>query len=67
MAVPPLVQDKISCFSRVCKVADVYESLTSPVVYRRAMKPLDALIVMTCDMKGTFGPKVLRNFISLLT
>ncbi|MFT4578436.1 MAG: putative nucleotidyltransferase with HDIG domain [Nitrospinales bacterium] len=62
-----LAQDKISYFSRVCKVADVYESLTSPVVYRRAMKPLDALTIMTRDMKGTFDPKVLRNFISLLT
>lgn len=62
-----LASDKISYFSRVCKVADVYESLTSPVVYRRAMKPLDALTIMTRDMKGMFDPKVLRNFISLLT
>ncbi len=62
-----LASDQISHFSRICKVADVYESLTSPVVYRKAMKPLDALTVMTRDMKGVFDPKILRNFISLLT
>ncbi|MBT6718428.1 MAG: HD domain-containing protein [Nitrospina sp.] len=62
-----LASDKISYFSRVCKVADVYESLTSPVVYRKAMKPLDALTIMTRDMKSMFDPKVLRNFITLLT
>lgn len=61
------MQDKIYYFSQVCKVADVYESLTSPLVYRRAMKSYDALTLMTRNMKSMFDPKVLRNFISLLT
>lgn len=61
-----LAKDQISYFSRIYKVADVYESLTSPVVYRKAMKPLDALTIMTRDMKSMFDPKVLRNFITLL-
>jgi HD-GYP domain-containing protein (c-di-GMP phosphodiesterase class II) len=43
------------------------EKRTFPAVYRRAMKPLDALTIMTRDIKGKFYPKILRNFVSLLT
>ena len=58
----PLRKTKFLIFLLVCKVADDYESLTSPMIYRRAMKPLDALTIITRDMKGTFDPKILRNF-----
>jgi HD-GYP domain-containing protein (c-di-GMP phosphodiesterase class II) len=42
------------------------DKISYPVVYRRAMKPLYALTIMTHDMKGVFDPKVLSNFISHL-
>jgi HD-GYP domain-containing protein (c-di-GMP phosphodiesterase class II) len=41
---------KISYFLRIRKVADFYESLKSTVIYRPAMKPLDALTIMTRDV-----------------
>jgi HD-GYP domain-containing protein (c-di-GMP phosphodiesterase class II) len=45
-----LAKFKISYFLRICKVADVYESPKSPMIYRRPMKPLDALSIMTRDI-----------------
>ena len=61
----PLRKTKFLIFLLVCKVADDYESLTSPMIYRRAMKPLDGLTIITRDMRGTFDPKILRIFFSV--
>jgi HD-GYP domain-containing protein (c-di-GMP phosphodiesterase class II) len=56
----------ISLLSRICKVADVYDSLVSPKKFRRAMSTMEALTEMTQNMRDTFDLEIIRNFIVLL-
>jgi HD-GYP domain-containing protein (c-di-GMP phosphodiesterase class II) len=53
-------------FARICKVADVYDALTTHRSYKRAMTPYDALIVMGKKMKNEFDLDVLGNFIRFM-
>jgi HD-GYP domain-containing protein (c-di-GMP phosphodiesterase class II) len=56
----------ISHFARICKVADVYDALTTHRSYKRAMTPYDALIVMGKKMKREFDLEILGNFIRFM-
>lgn len=58
--------DKIPFTSRICKVCDVYDALTSRRVYKKGMKAFEALQLMTSEMRGEFDPDILRAFIVLL-
>ena len=55
--------DAISHFSRICKVMDVYDALTTRRSYKNAMTPLEALKVMNNDMKGHFDSTIFADFI----
>ena len=56
----------ISLLSRICKVADVYDSMVSPRKYRKAMSSMEALTLMTQSLRDTFDLEVIRNFIVML-
>ena len=56
----------ISLLSRICKVADVYDSMVSPRKYRKAMTPMEALSMMTQNLRDTFDLEIIRNFIVML-
>ena len=55
--------DAISHFSRICKVMDVYDALTTRRSYKKAMTPLEAFKVMKNDMEGHFDPKIFADFV----
>ena len=61
-----LVGEEIAHFARICKLADVYDALTTHRSYKRALTPFDALIVMGKEMKNEFDLKVLGNFIQFM-
>ncbi len=59
-------KQEISLLSRICKVADVYDSMVSPRKYRKAMSPMEALTLMTQNLRDTFDLAIVRNFIVML-
>lgn len=52
--------------SRVCKVCDVYDALTSKRSYKSGMQAFEALQLMTGEMKNKFDPEILKVFILFL-
>jgi HD-GYP domain-containing protein (c-di-GMP phosphodiesterase class II) len=57
----------ISLFSRIVAIADVYDAITSPRVYRsRALSPDRALGYMLEKSGTTFDPVLLKVFINML-
>lgn len=61
-----LVGDEISYYARICKVADVYDALTTRRSYKKALAPFDALTVMGQQMKNEFDLEILGNFIKYM-
>ncbi len=55
--------EEIPFTSRVCKVCDVYDALTSKRSYKNGMNAFEALQLMTTEMKDKFDPEVLKHFI----
>ncbi|MBI1388947.1 MAG: HD domain-containing protein [bacterium] len=49
--------------SRLCKVVDVYDALTSRRSYKKGLKPFEALRLMTSEMKDKIDQNILREFI----
>jgi len=52
--------------SRLCKVVDVYDALTSNRSYKQRMTPFDALVLMTRDMKTQIDQDLMKEFILFL-
>lgn len=52
--------------SRICKVCDVYDALTSKRSYKSGMNAFEALQLMTQEMKNKFDPDILKTFIIFL-
>lgn len=61
-----LVGEEIAPFARICKLADVYDALTTHRSYKRALTPFDALNVMRKEMKNEFDLKIMGNFIQFM-
>ncbi len=57
-----LVGDEISIWAQVVSVADVYDALTSPRVYKKAFDHETAVKMIYNGECGTFNPKVLEAF-----
>jgi putative two-component system response regulator len=57
-----LVGDDISIWAQVASVADVYDALTSPRVYKSAFDHETAVRMILNGECGTFNPKVLETF-----
>ncbi len=61
-----LAGEEISYFSRICKVMDVYDALTSRRTYRNPANPFDTLALMKRNMTDEFDPAILDNFIKYM-
>ncbi len=56
----------IHLFGRIAAIADVYDALTSDRSYQRAMKPVDALHLMTTRLASHFDRSLLTQFVKTL-
>ncbi len=61
-----LKQEEISPFARICKISDVYDALTTRRSYKRALAPLEALLIMKQKMGEEFDPQFLSSFICFM-
>ncbi len=60
-----LVGDEITVWSQVVSIADVYDALISPRVYKKPFTP-DRAVEMICDGQcGVFNPKLIRCFLEV--
>lgn len=59
-------KNAIPLTSRLCKVVDVYDALTSNRSYKLRMNAFDALVLMTRDMKTQIDQDLLKEFILFL-
>ncbi len=58
--------DTIPLTSRICKVCDVYDALTSKRAYKNEIKPFEALQMMKTKMVSHFDKDLLIQFIHFL-
>jgi putative nucleotidyltransferase with HDIG domain len=56
----------IHLFGRIAAIADVYDAMTSDRSYQRAMKPVDALHLMTTHLSSHFDQDLLSQFVKTL-
>jgi HD-GYP domain-containing protein (c-di-GMP phosphodiesterase class II) len=65
---PRLFQKKDpSLFGRIIQIADVYDAMTTPRVYRKkSYSPDQALAIMLKDRETTFDPILLKIFVGLV-
>jgi HD-GYP domain-containing protein (c-di-GMP phosphodiesterase class II) len=64
---PKLFRKKeISLFGRIIQIADVYDAMTTPRVYRKAWTPEQALAFMLRDRGKHLDPILLKIFIGLV-
>lgn len=57
--------DEISVWAQIVSIADVYDALVSPRVYKKAMGYDEALELITGGGCGVFNPKLLEAFLSI--
>jgi len=58
---------KVSLFGRIIQIADVYDALSTPRVYRKeAFTPEQALAIMLKDGETEYDPILLKTFIGLV-
>ena len=57
--------EQISLFGRIAAIVDTYDVLTTNRTYKKALKPFDALHVLS-KTDGNFDQNLLRDFIALL-
>ncbi|HTV03212.1 MAG TPA: HD domain-containing phosphohydrolase [Luteitalea sp.] len=56
----------IHLFGRIAAIADVYDAMTSDRSYQRAMKPVDALHLMSTHLAPHFDRNLLQTFVKTL-
>jgi putative nucleotidyltransferase with HDIG domain len=61
-----LAGEEISLFARICKLTDIYDALTTRRSYKKALKSIEALTIMTSKMRDELDPKLLNSFIRML-
>ena len=61
-----LAGNDIALFARICKLADVYDALTTRRSYKKSLKTLEALTIMKSKMEHEFDPKLLNAFIRFM-
>lgn len=61
-----LVGEEISLFSRICKIMDVYDALTTRRSYKKALAPFAAINLMGKQMADEFDLEIFRNFVQCL-
>lgn len=61
-----LTRDTIPLTSRICKVVDVYDALTSNRSYKTRLTPFDSLQLMMNKMKDQIDQDILKEFIHFL-
>jgi len=54
-------------YSRLIAIADAYEAMTSPRVYRRQFTPPEAIRTLVIESGKRFDRKIVKKFIELLT
>ena len=59
--------DQIHTYSKICSIADFFDSLTSNRPFRSAQKSFDALKIMRLEMKNEFDPKFFARFVLLFS
>jgi len=58
---------KVSLFGRILQIADAYDAMTTPRIYKKAAyTPEQALAIMLKDKGGQFDPNLLKIFIGLV-
>ncbi len=60
-----LVGEEITVWSQVVSIADVYDALVSPRVYKKAIDPDTAVEMIKNGECGTFNPKLLQSFLQV--
>jgi putative nucleotidyltransferase with HDIG domain len=61
-----LAGEDISVYARICKLADVYDALTTRRSYKKSLKTIEALTIMKSQMGHEFDPKLLNAFIRMM-
>lgn len=61
-----LQRNQIPLTSRICKVTDVYDALSSKRSYKNRLIPFDSLLLMTNEMKNKLDMEILHLFILYL-
>ncbi|OFW59089.1 MAG: hypothetical protein A2W01_04375 [Candidatus Solincola sediminis] len=59
-------KDKISLFSRIVEIADVYDAMTTVRPYQKARTPDQAIRVLVKDMGTAFDPLLVKVFIDMM-
>jgi HD-GYP domain-containing protein (c-di-GMP phosphodiesterase class II) len=59
-------KDKISLFSRIVEIADVYDAMTTVRPYQNARTPDQAIRVLVKDMGTAFDPLLVKVFIDMM-
>lgn len=63
---PKRLKDKeIHLYGKICAIADVFDALTAERSYKKAMKPMDALILMKQQMIERFDKKLFSQFVKI--
>ncbi len=57
--------DEISLWAQVVSIADVYDALLSPRVYKKAFAPEKAVKMIVNGECGVFNPKLLKSFLEV--
>ncbi len=57
--------EEISVWSQVVSIADVYDALVSPRVYKKAFTPEKALHMICSGECGSFNPKLIECFLQI--
>lgn len=61
-----LIGGAIPIASQVVAITDAYDAMTTNRCYQKAMKPFEAMRIITQEMKGHYNPKVVETFIQML-
>ncbi|TVQ78425.1 MAG: HD-GYP domain-containing protein [Bradymonadales bacterium] len=61
-----LVGQDIPIASQVVAITDAYDAMTTNRCYQKAMKPFDAMRIITQEMKGHYNPQVVQKFLQML-
>jgi HD-GYP domain-containing protein (c-di-GMP phosphodiesterase class II) len=59
--------NSINFFARIVSIADVYDALTTDRVYRKAMKPYDAMKIIVSGSGTHFDPEMVRVFLKAVS